>query len=387
MNTSSSFHHFGLYIHIPVCTKKCSYCDFYSVSKKEISDKFWQEYFDKLKNDLDFFLPKLSSHARLGSIFFGGGTPSLSPLELLEDFLSYVFSLFSKKIYSKIEITLEANPENISAVNLKKWHNMNVNRIHVGIQSNNPKQLQYLERQTTVEQNNSALRYLQESSFTNYGMDIMYGLPYQTKEDILSALHSALAAEVTHISAYELTLEEDTPLYKKTMQKEKPMRNDSFAFTQNKLIENFLASKNFFRYEVSNYAKKSYASLHNNGYWKFRPYIGLGASAHSFLYNTRYAWSRSIEEYLLQEKPSTEKAVLEDVLVGILRLYNSQSLVYLRKVLSKNDFKFFFLWLKKMQQEKLLTFTKQKFSFSPHVIDFSDEYLLQSMNFLEDRKQ
>lgn len=399
MKASNCVHHIGLYIHIPVCSRKCSYCDFYSISQKEISDNFltnnfWQNYFNKLKSDLDFFLPLLSNHARLGSIFFGGGTPSLVPPEFIENFLVHLFNVFSKKIYSKVEITLEANPENISSTILKKWYNMKINRIHVGLQSNNQKQLHYLERQTSAKQNIAALCYLQESPFANYGTDIMYGLPYQTDKDIIDTLHSALVADVTHISAYELTLEEGTPLYRQTVKKEKPFLNETAAFTQNRLIENFLASKKLLRYEVSNYAKNGYESLHNNGYWKFRPYIGLGASAHSFLYNTRYVWSRSVEEYLLEKKPFAEQAMLTDFFIGALRLYKPQSLFYLQKVLSAKDFEKIFSFLHTMNlnyiksnevQEKPLTLTNKKFSFSPHVINFSNDYLLQAMKFFEDR--
>lgn len=378
-----SVHHLGLYIHIPLCSKKCSYCDFYSVEESAVNSNFWLGYFAKLKNDLEFFLPLISPKARLGSIFFGGGTPSLIEPNLLEDFLQYVFQVFQNRIFDKVEITLEANPENITPALLQKWKKISINRLHIGIQANQNHLLAYLERQATGERNLQALSYVKESSFENYGMDIMYGLPNQTQKDILETLQAGIKAQVSHVSAYALTLEENTRLTLQTQAGKKKLPLDDLSVPQSIVIENFLKKNSFVRYEISNYARKRKASLHNLGYWKFRPYIGVGSSAHAFLYNNRYRWSKSLQGYLQQNKPQVEKASAIDLWIGFLRLYNWQSHNYISKSFLNSNYKKFLVWLEDMNKKNLLEKSGRQFKLSRNMIDFADDFVLQAVDYLK----
>lgn len=475
-------HHLGLYIHIPVCQKKCSYCDFYSLETGEsgeaqnilstgtilpnpaspFNDGFWSRYLQDLKSDLGFFLPYLSADARLGSIFLGGGTPSLAPPEFIAELLEYIFTVFSldeaedsnnnsnrpmtnrqshlpsnhpkPKRSRHVEITLEANPEQVNPAWLRRMRKAKVNRISMGLQSNTPKLLCYLQRQTTREQNLSALEALHQSSFTNYSTDILYGIEGQSNDDITTTLQAAVDAQVSHISAYALTAEPNTPFYAtlqqrflskevgtgsgagvsihkgKSLLQEFLDRRQEQALRQEQHIAAYLQARGFEHYEVSNYARKGARCRHNLGYWQYRPYIGIGAAAHAFLYTKRYAWPRSLGQYQALSrtlrKPQEEEADATDALIGMLRLHSPQSSLYLRQAWHRQGqgqlLPRFKDWLQ--EQGSLVEIEKTakakgikeaadpdpnvknfRFRFSPEAVNFADSHILQAITFLTGR--
>ena len=274
----------ALYIHFPWCVQKCPYCDFNSHSltdtdpNKKLKDLPEKLYLEKLLLDVDHDLktqPSLLKHPRpLTSIFLGGGTPSLFSPEGLSFLLSQIKQRFS--FSPEIEITLEANPGTIEHGQFKAYFDIGINRISLGVQSFNPKHLKKLGRIHNDTDAEQAILEIKQAGFTNFNLDLMHGLPTQTPEEALLDLKTALRFDPTHLSWYQLTLEPNTLFFY-----QKPaLPNDDTLEQIESLGLNLLKSFNYERYEVFAYSKKNSASLHNQNYWTFGDYLGIGAGAH-----------------------------------------------------------------------------------------------------------
>jgi len=265
----------GIYIHIPFCKKACYYCDFHfstSVKNKtEIINALTEEI--RLRKN---YLPK----ENIQSIYFGGGTPSLLEKNELSILLNEIYKHF--KLSEKCEITLEANPDDLSKQKILALKKAGINRLSVGVQSFFDDDLKFLNRAHTSKQALYSIKEAQEIGFTNITIDLIYGVPELTLQKWQSNIEQTLKLEVPHISAYALTVEPQTALHHFIKIGKNKAINEDAAVQHYKLLCNALYNAGFIHYEISNFAKPNFYSVHNTSYWQQKNYLGIGPSAHSF---------------------------------------------------------------------------------------------------------
>ncbi|MDW8306997.1 MAG: radical SAM family heme chaperone HemW [Leptospiraceae bacterium] len=364
---------FGLYIHIPFCDVKCSYCDFYSLPRRHVDNLFWQKYLSRLKEDLEQKYSYLDKGYRLGSIFFGGGTPSKAPLWFYEQILSHILEKFHLRRRKKLEISIEVNPESFSTEKARAWAQLGINRINFGIQSRDPSLLRYLGRLYHREKYQKVVSQALKLGFPCVGVDLIYGIPGQRWRILRDDLTWALNEGVHHISLYALTIEPHTRLSHEInlgLKKKGCERRQVFHYQK---ARQFLLDHGFLHYEVSNYCRPGYFCLHNLLYWKYRPYMGLGVSAHSFMKNLRFEECRSLEKYLAGTPPKIKEADPRlEYFIGASRISNPQSLHRYRRLLPQN----IKLLQKKLGQleleNKVSILTGDRFAFRDEALLFSD---------------
>ena len=261
----------SLYIHIPWCVKKCPYCDFNSHEAQ--SDIPESDYVDILCQDFDRDYAFCSGR-HLQSIFIGGGTPSLFSAKSFEKILSHIQAKAS--LSSECEITLEANPGTAEADKFSDYFNAGINRLSLGIQSFDERQLKNLGRIHSSHESRKAIDFARNAGFENFNLDLMHGLPGQNVSDALNDLQTAIDFDPQHISWYQLTIEPNTVFYARppTLPEEPVL--DSLEDAGLALFEN----SGYQRYEISAFSKEDSHSRHNVNYWEFGDYLGIGAGAH-----------------------------------------------------------------------------------------------------------
>jgi oxygen-independent coproporphyrinogen-3 oxidase len=266
----------GIYIHVPFCKKKCSYCDFhFSTTYAPYREGMLKTMRDELllrKNEL--------GDATIDSIYFGGGTPSLLTKVELTDFLALIGREFA--LDPSAEITLEANPDDISSEYCAGWRAAGINRLSIGLQSFRESDLTWMNRSHTALEAEHCVAIAQSSGFTNISIDLIYGLPDLTMEEWKSHIHRVLDMGVQHISAYCLTVEKKTALHKLVQAGRLNPGDENDQSQQFLLLSDILTAHGFHHYEISNFGLPGKEALHNGNYWKGVSYIGIGPSAHSF---------------------------------------------------------------------------------------------------------
>lgn len=316
----------GLYIHIPFCIGKCYYCDFYSITDK----KYIALYINALCKDIEKYQNKAFT-----SIYIGGGSPSLLDTETITKLFNGLNKL---NLLNIEEVTIEANPSQITAEKLACYLKLGINRISVGVQSFNTKILKNIGRIHTGEAAINAVKLAKSAGFENISVDLIYGLPGESILDVTDDIKQAADLNIEHISAYSLMLEENTLLYDLVADKKINLPTDETVEEMYDIVNQELPALGYNRYEVSNYAKNNYECKHNLLYWSDFPYIGLGAAAASFVDNIRYKNNCSVEEYIYKINRNFEVNIMED------RTKNDAIFEYiflsLRKVigLKKQDF-------------------------------------------------
>lgn len=275
----------GIYFHVPFCKKACHYCDFHFStslrSKKAVVESMKME----LLNRKDY-LPK----EPVETIYFGGGTPSLLTKDELRQLLKLVHDEFEVK---SPEITLEANPDDLTKEKLSDLAEVGVNRLSIGIQSFVDEHLDWMNRAHTGQQAKTVVRHAQEVGIENITIDLIYGFPLLTAQQWLDNIVAAIELNVPHISAYNLTVEQGTNLaYRIQQAKEKGLSDDQ-ALGEFKTLIKELAKAGYEQYEISNFAKSGSYSKHNSAYWKGKAYLGIGPSAHSFNGIAQRRWNVS----------------------------------------------------------------------------------------------
>ncbi len=270
---------FSLYIHIPFCAQKCPYCDFNTYATPKIPE---DAYIDALCKELEWYAHSEDFSQRpISTIFFGGGTPSVLSASVLQRFLERVRSLFSCEVGA--EVSLEANPSGISAQKLEGYRSAGINRLSFGVQSFSPDRLRLLGRDHSADEAEKALVIARRTGFENVSLDLIYGVPGQTREDLRHDLDIATSLSIDHLSAYALTIEQGTPFYQRQERGLLTMPPDDLVAQMMDEIPTLLGARGFDRYEISNYAKPDKQSRHNSVYWNGDDYLGLGAGAHSLL--------------------------------------------------------------------------------------------------------
>lgn len=267
----------GLYLHIPFCLRKCSYCDFFSQVANEDSI---QQYVLLLTAQIKWSARKGWPHP-INTIYFGGGTPSLLTPQQVELILDSIQQNFS--VHDNAEISMEANPGAVSLESLSGYRRAGVNRLSLGLQSCCDKQLQRLGRLHTEAESREAVSWARKAGFDNLSLDLMFALPEQTHEELNVEISNFLAFQPEHLSCYGLTAEPDTPFYKQVQQQELTLPEEEFYADAFMLIHDRLTEAGYQHYEIANYGKEECACRHNLNYWQRKPYLGIGAGAHSFI--------------------------------------------------------------------------------------------------------
>lgn len=305
----------GLYIHIPFCQSICSYCDF---PKFIASNEKKRLYVDKLINDLD------KIPLDVDTIYIGGGTPNS-----LDDFeLKRLFEATSR--FNPKEFTVEINPELLTTSQARLFAKYHINRISMGVQTFNDSLLKKIGRKHHYEDIKKAVELLKQEGIVNINVDLIYGIPDETLDDVKRDLEEFLAFDVPHISFYSLILEEKTILYHQYQKGEIKLIDEDLEATMYETICDFLNNKGFHHYEISNFAKPGFESLHNQVYWHNEKYYGVGLGASGYIENKRYTNSKTLKGYLnnqLEEiiEISKEDALNEEFLLG-LRLVDGVSI-------------------------------------------------------------
>src|SRR5579883_579474 len=289
----------SLYVHIPWCVRKCPYCDFNSHEMKHGLPE--AAYVEALLDELDHHLPRIQ-HRSFISIFFGGGTPSLFSANAIEQILRGISQRMP--LNPSIEITLEANPGTIEQARFQGFREAGINRLSLGIQSLQNDKLKTLGRIHDHDQAIRAISIAKEAGFTNFNLDLMYGLPHQSIDDALEDVKLALSFQPTHLSWYQLTIEPNTLFHHQPP----PLPMDETIWQMQQAGQTLLQQAGFEQYEVSAYSLAGKNCVHNRNYWEFGDYLGIGAGAHSKLTNektgevVRFAQVKHPNAYLNPEK-------------------------------------------------------------------------------------
>jgi oxygen-independent coproporphyrinogen-3 oxidase len=271
----------GIYIHIPFCKKACTYCDFHFST----SMKYMDEMVDAICAEILMKKERLAGQ-QIGSIYFGGGTPSVLTSAALHKIFNTLTQNFS--IASDAEITLEANPDDLDAKKIAELRQLPVNRFSIGIQSFFNEDLLWMNRAHNATEAETCVKRSQDAGFENLSIDLIYGYPLLTNEKWLANIHKAISLESPHISAYSLTVEPKTALASNIKRGKQVPLSDEQSADQFEMLINKTTAAGFEHYEISNFAKPGKYAVHNTNYWRAIPYLGIGPSAHGFDGTNRY---------------------------------------------------------------------------------------------------
>jgi oxygen-independent coproporphyrinogen-3 oxidase len=311
----------GIYVHIPFCKIRCAYCDFYSNTDLSYKDELVKCLCKELAQEKNYI-----EKEKIETIYFGGGTPSLldeKDFRLVFDTIEKLFDISSVQ-----EITLEANPDDLSVNYIDLLRRLPFNRISIGIQSLIDKELQLINRRHSAQQAIDAVAACRAAGFENISVDLIYGYPSQTISEFIFSVEKMLDMDVTHISAYNLTYEEGTVLHQKLQRKEICAIDEETSIEMYKILVNKLETNGFHQYEISNFARNGYESKHNSSYWQGKKYLGVGPSAHSYNGSTRKWNVASLKDYI--QKVNMGATVYELEMLSDNDLYNEFIITGLR---------------------------------------------------------
>lgn len=297
----------GIYIHVPYCKTRCIYCDFFTQTNTGTK----LDYVSAVCRELEFRHDYIKKEI-VRTIYFGGGTPSLLSIADFEKIFYTINTIF--EVSEDAEITLEANPDDLSAEYLEQLNRLAFNRISIGIQSFNDEELKFINRRHTAKEAMDAVKRAQVSGFENISIDLMYGLPNQSMEVWKKNLETAISLDVQHISSYHLIYEEGTKLYRLFRKGEVKEVEEDLSLDMFSTMIDSLTKVGYEHYEISNFARKGLYSKHNTSYWQGVKYLGVGPAAHSFDGVDRALNIASIPKYIAaieEGKPILEVEVLD----------------------------------------------------------------------------
>ncbi len=345
----------NVYIHIPFCKSKCKYCSFISFTNIDYIATYINKLIEEIKTDY--------SGEKLKTLYIGGGTPSLLKIEDLKKIIN-IFNLDTD-----CEFTIELNPDDINLNYLKELQDLGVNRLSIGSQSFNDKILNFIGRRHDSQCIIKSIEIAKKCNFNNISLDLIYGLPLQTIELIKTDLDTFLNLDIQHISTYGLKIEENSYWGKIFNEKNYQLElinskidipNDDIQAEMYELINDILSKNKFYRYEISNFAKKGYESNHNLNYWNNNEYYGFGISAHGYINGNRYSNYETFNEYIQNKNKKeyfyklTEKEKLEEEIflgfrkssgINILNINQKYNIDFENKY--KNVLKKYFKYFKK----------------------------------------
>ena len=284
---------YGVYIHIPFCRQKCSYCDFPSVAGHEAD---MEVYTDALCKELASKGKALSSQGKATTLYIGGGTPTALPVPLLARVIQTAQAVIP--MHTDAEITVEANPGTVTLETMTMLSTLGVNRVSIGAQVFDDAILKRIGRIHTSQDIRDAVRWARAALIVNVSVDLMYGLPGQTMDVLKWSVGSSMDLAVNHISVYGLTVEDGTPFAREKENGTLDLPSDEAEEEMYDYLAETLPKFGFRRYEISNYARHDFICRHNLGYWQDRPYFGFGAAAHSYHAGRRTANTKDVGAYI-----------------------------------------------------------------------------------------
>lgn len=373
----------GIYLHTPFCKKKCNYCDFYSDTKikniKAVIDSEIKEL-ELKKNYL--------KHECIESIYLGGGTPSLLKINFIKALLEAINKNYL--INNDCEITFECNPDDITRNYLSELKQSGINRISMGVQSFNNNALKFLGRRHSAEQAENAIITTLNEGFKNVSVDLIFGIPGLSFDNYVISLQTAVNFHIQHISAYQLTYEENTLLHKRLFNNEFTEVKEDIIIEQFDYTIDFLTRNGFRQYEVSNYAREGFMSRHNWLYWNNGKYLGVGPSAHSYdgksrqwnnSDNLKYIWQINSGEHYYQIEILSEIDMYNEYILTGLRTSKGISLNYIRKCFNKNLSAHFSNIIKDFVEDSLINKTGDNYIISTRGINILD-FIIKKLSYI-----
>ena len=316
----------GIYIHIPFCKQKCHYCDFHFSTFLRIKEDLLKALIKEIQLQQNFL------EETINTIYLGGGTPSILKQEELMQLFDVLYQTFP--ITTDVEITLEANPDDLHAQKVKALKQTPINRFSIGVQSFLDADLKFMNRSHNSEEAISSIKRIQDTGWENITIDLIYGTPTLSDKDWQNNMQTAIQLAVPHISAYALTVEENTALHHLIEHKKCAPVKEEKSTRQFLQIMQTLPKANFIQYEISNFGKDGFFSKHNSNYWKGEKYLGLGPSAHSFN-GTDRQWNISNNVRYIQQIAQGTIPAEKEYLKEIQR-YNDYILTTLRTIWGVN---------------------------------------------------
>lgn len=378
----------GLYIHIPFCHSKCAYCDFssYAIGNTQNKNAITQ-YIKALQKEMDLYRETLQN-VEVETLFIGGGTPTCIDGKLIHEVLNHLSRITT--FSNTAELTIESNPGTINVEKLDHYLAAGINRFSMGLQTTDNSLLHSIGRIHDFNTFVSSFNAIRESGIKNINVDIMFGLPGQTMDNLYHTLNTLIELSPEHISAYALKLEEGTPMYEAEKQGLIKMPDELLERSMYHEIIKMLNKNGYHQYEISNFSKKGYESRHNLVYWKNKPYLGLGLAAHSKIGQIRFSNETTLSKYLdrLQndEKPvlesneiSEKEDLFETIILG-LRLNEGLYISQLNKrynldfVTEYNDI------ISKLIKQGLVKMDDESIKLTLKGIDLSNQVFLAFMN-------
>ena len=276
----------GLYVHVPFCASRCIYCGFYSTTLSRLRPAYVEALLKELSLRQDF------AREPWHTIYIGGGTPSQLPPDLLQKLFAGI------DCSEAVEVTVECNPDDVTPDYAALLASLPINRISMGVQTFNDSRLNFLHRRHNAAEARAAVANLRRAGIGNISIDLMFGFPGETLDDWQTDIDEALSLEVSHISAYSLMYEEGTRLYRMKQDGSVKETGEETSRAMYYALDDRLAAAGYEHYEISNYALPGHRALHNSGYWRGVPYMGIGAAAHSYT-GDRRSWNiADVERYI-----------------------------------------------------------------------------------------
>ena len=370
----------GLYIHIPFCVKKCNYCNFHFSTQFNYKSQLIQAIGKEL------ILRKNELISPIETIYFGGGTPSILNYKELE----YLFTIIKEHydISETKEITFEANPDDLSVEYLQFLKNQTpVNRLSVGIQSFIDEDIKFMNRNHNADEAIQSIRSAQDIGFNNITIDLIYGAQTTTHERWMYTLEKAISLGIPHISSYALTVEPKTAFEAQIRKNKLPPIDEEKQAIQFETLRNKLIEHKYIQYEFSNFGKETFFSQHNTSYWKNKPYLGIGPSAHSYNGKDKRCWNvshnikylKAIENNILnyeEEVISEKDRFNEKIMLGLRTLWGI-NIDELEKEFSSSLMKHFYKELKKLEATKKVRISNQIVTIHPESLFFTDGIIAQ----------
>lgn len=313
----------GIYIHIPFCKKKCSYCDFHFSTSLSNKDNLINSLISEIELQKNYLKGEV-----INTIYFGGGTPSILSAREVMSIIDKINTVFY--LSQDAEITLEANPNDLTKSKILELKTTNINRFSIGVQSFHDLDLQFMKREHSGQEAVESIKNLQDKGWNNISIDLIYGTPTLTNKNWGENISTTIKLDVPHVSAYALTVEKNTELYHKIKSNSCQPIDEEQVKTQFVKLIDVLNKKGFIHYEISNFSKKGYFSKHNSNYWKREKYLGIGPSAHSFNGETRQ-WNISNNAlYILSIQNKNIRFEIEELTEAVC--YNEYLLTSLRTI-------------------------------------------------------
>ena len=351
----------GIYIHIPFCKKKCSYCDFKSF--ENINENIKKEYIEALIKEIQ--LTKNNSNYIVSTIYIGGGTPSFIDEKYIKEILQAIYKKW--EIKPEVEITIEINPGTINKSKLEAYRMMGINRLSIGLQSTNDYLLKKIERIHNYQDFLDTYILARKTGFENINVDLMLALPEQTLENLMQSVRKIINLNPEHISIYSLILEENTELFSKVQKGEEALVKDELEREMYWKSKEAFEEAGYIHYEISNYSKKGYESKHNKNCWSQKEYLGFGIAAHSYLEEKRFCNIDNLNKYIenikkgnleenriIEEKNRTKENIAKEYMMLGLRKIEGVSISEFQRKFELNPLFYFRFEISKLQKLDLI---------------------------------